>query len=394
MHRDGGPPCSRRAFLRAGAGAAVGVTVARGAGGEPAPVAQYPSPPGAPRGRGAGRVSIVRAISYDPIEVHEALAEAFARLGGIAHLVRGRRVAVKANLTGSSVDLFGRPPGETFATHGVTVHALARHLLDAGAARVTILESAPFRGRLEDWAVQFGWDVPALAALGVDFENTRNLGRGSHYARLPVPDGRLFAHFDVNRAYADCDVLVSLAKMKNHANAGVTLSMKNLFGITPNSLYGVEAPGEHAIAYRGVLHRRHEGGVDHLPGELPGFEDRDAYYRVPNVTTDIFAARPIDLAIVDGTRSMAGGEGPWIPDLRPMDAGVIVAGFDAVSTDAVATAVMGYPDPLAARGRVPFAFCENHLRLAHEAGLGNADLRTIDVAGLAIEQVRQPFAWL
>jgi len=393
MHRPGRPPCSRRTFLRAGAGAAAGVTLARGARSGSAPVLPYPSPPGSPRSA-TGTVSIVRAASYDPIEVHEALAESFARLGGIADLVRGHSVAVKANLTGYSIDLFGRPPGETFASHGVTMHALARHLVSAGAARVTVLESAPFRGRLEDWATQFGWDVTTLAELGVGFENTRNLGHGTHYARLAVPDGRMFRHFDVNHAYADCEVLVSLAKMKNHANAGVTLSMKNLFGLTPNSLYGVEAPGEHATAYRGVLHRRHEGGVDRLPGELPGFEERDPYYRVPNVTTDIVAARPIDLAIVDGVRSMAGGEGPWIPDLRPVDAGVIVAGFDAVSTDAVATAVMGYADPLAPRGRAPFAFCENHLRLAHEAGLGNADLRSIDVAGVPIEQVRQPFAWL
>lgn len=47
----------------------------------------------------------------------------------------------------------------------------------------------------------------------------------------------MFSALDLNQAYEDTDVMVSLAKMKNHLTAGVTLSMKNLFGITPNSLY-------------------------------------------------------------------------------------------------------------------------------------------------------------
>jgi len=389
--KHGRGSCSRRAFLKAGAGAAAGFGVARCAPGPSPAVSEGRI---APRAPSTGAVSIVRATSYDPILVHEALGESLERIGGVEGLVRGRSVAIKVNLTGYAVDLFGRPPVETYATHDVTLHSLVRHLQAAGAARVTVLESAPWRGSLEEWARLFGWNVSALEALGVGFENTRNLGQGDGYVRLPVPGGRLFSHFDLNHAYADHDVMVSLAKLKNHAEAGVTLSMKNMFGITPTSLYGIEAPGEHAIGYRGVLHRRAEGGVAELPGELSGFVDRDAYFRVPNVTTDIVAARPVHLAVVDGIRSMAGGEGPWIQDLRPVDAGVIVAGFDAVSTDAVATAVMGYPDPLAARGRAPFVWCENHLRLAHEAGLGNADLSTIDVAGLSVEEVRQPFAWL
>jgi len=60
--------------------------------------------------------------------------------------------------------------------------------------------------------------------------------------------------FDFNHSYADTDVLVSLAKLKNHVTAGVTLCMKNLFGITPNSLYGSEAGSEDALDGRGPLH--------------------------------------------------------------------------------------------------------------------------------------------
>jgi len=37
-------------------------------------------------------------------------------------------------------------------------------------------------------------------------------------------------------SYADTDVFVSLAKLKHHETTGVTLTMKNMFGITPSSL--------------------------------------------------------------------------------------------------------------------------------------------------------------
>ena len=51
----------------------------------------------------------------------------------------------------------------------------------------------------------------------------------------------MFSSLELNHSYQDTDVMISLAKLKRHITAGVTLSMKNLFGITPNSLYGSEA---------------------------------------------------------------------------------------------------------------------------------------------------------
>ena len=53
--------------------------------------------------------------------------------------------------------------------------------------------------------------------------------------------GYVFPAFDLNHSYEDCDVFVSLAKMKEHATAGVTLSMKNCFGMTPCTIYGTGA---------------------------------------------------------------------------------------------------------------------------------------------------------
>ena len=52
----------------------------------------------------------------------------------------------------------------------------------------------------------------------------------------------MFKGYDLNHSYEDCDVFVSLAKLKEHMTAGITLSMKNCFGITPCTIYGDGAP--------------------------------------------------------------------------------------------------------------------------------------------------------
>jgi uncharacterized protein (DUF362 family) len=109
---------------------------------------------------------------------------------------------------------------------------------------------------------------------------------------------------------------------------------------------------------------------------------------------DICTARPVHLAIIDGITSMSGGEGPWCSDVNPLkftSPGLLVVGFNPVSTDAVGTALMGYDDPRAARGAKPFGFCDNHLLLAEHAGMGTADLAQIDVRGLPIAKARGPY---
>jgi hypothetical protein len=91
---------------------------------------------------------------------------------------------------------------------------------------------------------------------------------------------------------------------------------------------------------------------------------------------------------------MSGGEGPWCnkaATLKPTTPGVLIVGLNPVSTDAVGTAVMGYDNPRAVRGVKPFHFCDNHLLMAEEAGLGSADLSQIDVRGLTIEKARYPY---
>jgi uncharacterized protein (DUF362 family) len=108
------------------------------------------------------------------------------------------------------------------------------------------------------------------------------------------------------------------------------------------------------------------------------------------VVVDLCAARPVDLAIVDGIDTMSGSEGPWGRG-EMCHPGVLIAGTNCVNTDAVGTAVMGY-DPMAPRGAKPFDDCDNFLELAERAGLGSRDLSQIEVAGTPIREARFDFA--
>lgn len=347
-------------------------------------------------GSAGSTVALVSCRSYGP-EVGKALRQCFDLLGGIGSLVKGKTVTVKLNLTGTDFSPFlGKPVGETYMTHYTTALALGSLLFDAGAKRVRFVESTQSRADLAGTLAMADWDVKALGALGrVEFENTRNLGNAKSYASLPVPGGGyMFSSFDFNHSYQDTDVMVSLAKLKNHLTAGVTLSMKNLFGLTPNALYGTGAGSEDATEGRFWLHDPTGAEKIRLPGLKQGVTSADATWRVPRITADICAARPIHLAIIDGIMAMSGGEGPWCRDAAPVKAtapGVLIAGLNPVSTDAVGVAVMGYDNPRALRGTKPFGFCDNHLLLAEQAGLGTAELSQIDIRGLSLEKARYPY---
>jgi hypothetical protein len=271
--------------------------------------------------------------------------------------------------------------------------ALGALLFDAGAKRVRLVESTNRPQPPEKVLGWAGWDVNALLALGnVELEDTRNLGRGKRYAHLKVPcGGHLYSSFEVNHSYADTDVMVSLAKLKQHATTGITLAMKNLFGMTPNSLYGDQAGSEDALAGRGPLHDPQGMGQRRPPGEKSGNFPLDPGYRVPRIVADICAARPIHLSIIDGITAMRGGEGPWSGEVSFTTPHVLLAGLNPVSTDAVGTAVMGFADPRAKRGTPPYEPGDNHLVLAEELSVGTADLTKIEVLGQSIAQARYPY---
>ncbi len=345
-------------------------------------------------------VSIARCASYNE-DLAAILSGMFDQLGGLQKMVADKTVTIKLNLTGSPGLRFqGKALGSTHYSQPKTVQAMVHLLGRAGAKRVRLVESAwASAGPLEEYLLDSGWNVRSLqtAAPKVEFENTNALGSYKRYVRFKVPGrAQIFAAYELNQAFLDTDVFMSMAKLKNHATCGVTLAMKNCFGNTPASIYGddagVDAPNEKPLS--GRVNTCHFGKRQPAKIALPEVDAgslREPGYRMPRITAELNAARPIDIAFIDGVETVTGGEGPWIKGLKWVQPGVLILGTNGVTTDTVGTAVMGY-DPQAERGSGPFRNCDNTLKLAEALGVGSSDLKRIEVRGVPIDKVRFPFS--
>jgi len=314
------------------------------------------------------QVAVAQASSYEPGLVYRQVQAMLDGLGGLGDIIHsGDKVAIKINLTGGNN--FKPPEGfsatESYVTHPEVVRALGKLLIDAGAGELWIVEAVYDRESYPQWGFQAV--ARELNATLVDLNSPEPY---ADFATTPVGEGwYLYETFAFNRILEEADAFISVAKMKCHWNAGVTLSMKNLIGLLPVSQYR-QSPDHW---WRSALH----GNGD------------EARTRLPRIILDLNRARPIHLALIDGIKTSEGGEAPR-GSFNPVQPGVLVAGKNALATDAAATAVMGF-DPTIAPPTPPFIRTENYLNMARELGLGSNLLREIAVVGTPIEKVRYPF---
>jgi uncharacterized protein (DUF362 family) len=105
----------------------------------------------------------------------------------------------------------------------------------------------------------------------------------------------------------NADLLVSMPKLKTHHWAGVTLSLKNMFGVVPGSVYGWP---KNALHWAGIV-----GSILDINSSLP----------LPR------------FAIVDGIVGME-GNGPL--QGQEKKSGVLIFGDDLVAVDATAARLM------------------------------------------------------
>jgi uncharacterized protein (DUF362 family) len=277
-------------------------------------------------------VAILNAADYS--ENVEALLMDGLRLFRLN--VAGRRVLLKPNLV---EDLQG--PVNTNAN---IIGAAARCFLRLGAARVVIGEG-PGHQRDTELVVQAANLKPHLADRQIQFVdlNRDELVRvklKANYSGL----GGLW----LPRTVLDSDFVVSMPKIKTHHWAGVTLSLKNMFGIVPGMKYGWP---------KNLLH----------------------WHGIHESILDICATVPIHFVIADGITAME-GNGPLQGTAR--DLGKIVLADDPVAADATCARLMGF-DPLRVQ----------HLT---DAGrfLGNLKTERITMLGERPEPVARPFSVL
>jgi uncharacterized protein (DUF362 family) len=251
--------------------------------------------------------------------------------------VRDKIVLLKPNLVG--LDPYG-----FINTHPAVIAAARESFLRLGAARVligdgpaldrdtqAILESV----RLKDY---IGTLAQAFVDLNID---------EVQYIALKTRASRLRG-LHLPKTVLGADFLVSMPKMKTHHWAGVTLSLKNMFGIVPGSCYGWP---------KNVLH----------------------WAGINQSILDINAAARPDFAIVDGIVGME-GNGPIQGTSKA--SGVLVLGNDPVAVDSTCCRIMGL---------VP-----ERVKYLAQAGtlLGHLKLDKIQQLGENIAVVRTPFTVL
>ncbi len=283
---------------------------------------------------GEAEVFIARAQSYSQ-ELSSLVRRGLAELGLGPAQVRGKRILLKPNMVETD-------PGTVHVcTHPAVVKAAAQAFLGLGAGRVLIGEGTGHCRDVHRALDQAGMSrivhpsrLPFVDLNRDDLYTVPNRGRYSKLKTLTFP-----------ATLRRVDWVVSLAKLKTHHWAGVTLAMKNLFGLMPGMVYGWP---------KNVLH--HAG----LMGSI----------------LDINATFRPQLAIVDGIVGME-GDGPIMG--RPKMAGVLVMGRNLPAVDATCTRIMGL-DPR----RVPYL-------QAASGWLGPIGQGNINQRGEPIAAVRTPF---
>lgn len=208
--------------------------------------------------------------------------------------VRNKRVLLKPNM----VEFDSRTVINTDARIVMAALEVFQRL---GAVSVVIGEGPGHRRDTFGLADEAGYErtIPDFHRIFTDLNRDDVRGVADCF-----PGGEFFFPASVLQA----DVIVSMAKMKTHHWAGATLSMKNLFGLVPGSVYGWP---KNQLHYFGI-------------------------------TASILALnryfRERTFAIVDGIVAME-GNGPI--QGTPKTAQTVVLGKDLVAVDATCCRIMG-----------------------------------------------------
>ncbi|MBM4286002.1 MAG: DUF362 domain-containing protein [Deltaproteobacteria bacterium] len=242
------------------------------------------------------RTFIAKVTEYRR-DLSRVIRAGFRELGLTPAEIRGKRVLLKPNLVETSRGM------DHINTHPLVVRGAVEAFLAWGAARITVAEGpghiTDTLRVLEESGLQEVLREDRIPFIDVNYEDVftaANAGGVSRLSTLSLPV-----------CLKEADWIVSLAKLKTHHWSGVTLSMKNLFGLMPGSIYGWPK------------NPLHWAGIDEC-------------------ILDITATARPHFAIVDGIIGME-GDGPIMGD--PKHAGVLIMGRNLPAVDATSARIMG-----------------------------------------------------
>lgn len=210
------------------------------------------------------RVSIVKCENYEHQKVKSAIIKSLELIGGIEEIVKpGNTVLLKVNV------IIGFPPERAATTHPSIVGAMTEIVKEAGGI--------PWVG---DSSGAYGYTAKSLELSGIKKACEEYGGKLINFESTGVYsmniDGQILKTANIAKSAIDCDVLVSMPKMKTHQLTKYTGAVKNFYGVIPGS-------GKAAI------HR-----------QAPTEE------RLSQAVVDIYSALKPQLAVMDGVVGMEG----------------------------------------------------------------------------------------
>jgi uncharacterized protein (DUF362 family) len=281
-------------------------------------------------------VHIARVSDYNA-DLADVLARQYE--GFREHVpLKGKRVVLKPNLVEYHRDkVINTDP---------RVVAAAIELCWSEQASEVIVAEGPGHWRNVEYLVKASGLGDVLQHYGISFVDLNQ----DEPVKTPNLGGLTrLEYLYLSRTVASAEVLISLPKLKTHHWAGVTLSLKNLFGTMPGICYGWP---------KNELHWR---GID-------------------NSIVDIALTRTPDLAIVDGIIGME-GDGPLNGTAKPM--GTLIMGADPLAVDVTCCRVMKLQPE-----RIPY------MVMGAQKKLGMFAEAQIKQLGETIADVAQPFETL
>ena len=257
-----------------------------------------------------GKVLFIRQENYEQSEIDAAILRAFESFGGVRNFIsRGDRVLLKVNLVS------GHDVERRVTTDPSIVRAVAKIVIESGAT--PFIADSPGIDGFKGAAEKAGF-MNVARELGIECRELTDP------VNLPANDGADFKRIQVSRYVLESDKVISLAKLKTHAQMYLTMGVKNLFGCVPGRLKA----GWH---YNVGLSRE----------------------KFASLLLDIYLGVKPAFTILDGVIGMH-KEGPTSGD--PYKFGIIGACVDALSMDFALCRMVGgkledYPLYMAAKKR-------------------------------------------
>lgn len=265
-------------------------------------------------------------VTSDEDDAREAVQKAIDLIDGWRYIKGRSKISIKPNLSQPKSSSSG------VTTDLGVIAGLIEKINSLTKCHIDIVESNNAKATADETFRRLGY-----LALCEEYSNVRCVNLSNDRKVRVQLDGDLFSTLLAPESMIFCDLFISVAKLKTHAEYLYTGVLKNQYGLLVSKL---RRPQYHGLMSQAIA-------------------DLNRFYRP-------------DLSIID---AIVGMEGFGPAEGRPRHVGAVIASADPVAADAVGAQIMGIrPDRI------------GYLKYAARRGIGtwkNAEVVGSDIASIA-----------